>query len=375
MIDSSIEAFYNLLKDGFHNCEFNGDCQFYVNGKEKIPFVVSVSNNTISYAIKKCEDPLSVISVPEDLFHSIIKHPHIWDVRNPEVISRIGVEGNVEFALFLGNLARTPSAACEKIFIEAEEKASNLNYVINEIERISQPEKSIIMNRLNYGCPFIITNYLERCGGWSWDIDIIYDRFSHLTIDMLDDRTKEFRTLGSLIKDMTNKKSVYAYGIPVPPQMWPYFMIEYFPEGAFNSPQLWMGTKTGASGNEPCTRLHRDTSHGFLGQIIGRKRIILYSPDQAEFVYPVKSYNVYQSCHVKPWDPDYEKFPLFRKADFIEFVLHPGELLVLPAGWFHEVYCLESAMSIGMFMNIEYWEKQILNSIKPDSSMTSKSTK
>ena len=32
------------------------------------------------------------------------------------------------------------------------------------------------------------------------------------------------------------------------------------------------------------------------------------------------------------------------------------EMLVIPAGWFHEVYCEGTVMSVGTFMNWGYWK-------------------
>lgn len=36
-------------------------------------------------------------------------------------------------------------------------------------------------------------------------------------------------------------------------------------------------------------------------------------------------------------DPDYERFPLFRGAKRLQCVLRPGDVLFMPAFWWHEV--------------------------------------
>lgn len=55
----------------------------------------------------------------------------------------------------------------------------------------------------------------------------------------------------------------------------------------------------------PTSSLHRDPLTGFLFQVMGRKRLDLYSADQADLLYPMKAYNLYQPCWFKPEAPDY----------------------------------------------------------------------
>ncbi|CAK0893360.1 unnamed protein product [Prorocentrum cordatum] len=52
-----------------------------------------------------------------------------------------------------------------------------------------------------------------------------------------------------------------------------------------------------------------------------------------------------------PTDEILERFPLLREAlpDRLEAELQPGELLFLPAGWFHQVH------SFGEHMSVNFW--------------------
>ncbi len=103
----------------------------------------------------------------------------------------------------------------------------------------------------------------------------------------------------------------------------------------------------GSGPNQVSTLLHRDSGDAFLGQIIGRKRFKLYAPNQTPYMYVYKSYNRDQPCWVDPWAPDLERFPLFKHASAVEFTLMPGELLVIPRGWYHTVLALETTLSVG----------------------------
>ena len=139
----------------------------------------------------------------------------------------------------------------------------------------------------------------------------------------------------------------YTEGSRLPDEMWENFGSMYFDREDFVPPQLWLGS---VPTDVPATPLHRDPLTGFLFQVMGRKRLDLYSADQADLLYPYKSYNTYQKCWFQPDQPDYEKYPKARQAKCISVELHPGELLVQPAGWFHQVYALDSpTMSVSYF--------------------------
>jgi hypothetical protein len=46
-----------------------------------------------------------------------------------------------------------------------------------------------------------------------------------------------------------------------------------------------------------------------------------------------------------PEAPDYEAFPLARQAAIAEVVVHPGDMLYVPAGWYHQVRALSFSLS------------------------------
>jgi len=98
-------------------------------------------------------------------------------------------------------------------------------------------------------------------------------------------------------------------------------------------PRIFIGPK-GA-----ITPLHCDIweTHAWLAQLIGRKRWLLFSPDQRRFLYDYK---------VQPGDADLEKFPLFREARPLECTIGPGDVIFVPGGWAHEVVSLDATISI-----------------------------
>jgi histone arginine demethylase JMJD6 len=87
------------------------------------------------------------------------------------------------------------------------------------------------------------------------------------------------------------------------------------------------------------TPLHLDIwgTHAWLGQLVGRKRWILFPPDQRELLY---------DCAVSVLNPDLERFPRFAQTAPVECTIGPGDLVFVPGGWAHEVVSLEASISI-----------------------------
>ena len=87
------------------------------------------------------------------------------------------------------------------------------------------------------------------------------------------------------------------------------------------------------------TRLHVDLlqTHAYLGQLVGRKKCVFFSPDDTPYLY---------GGQVDPWNPDLEKYPLYAKATPYEVILHPGELAFFPRHWWHQVLALDNSITV-----------------------------
>ena len=89
------------------------------------------------------------------------------------------------------------------------------------------------------------------------------------------------------------------------------------------------------------TPLHIDPwlLHAWFAAISGRKRFILYTPESLRHVCDGTGF-------LNPRNPDTERFPDSSKAHSIECVLHPGEMMFLPAHWPHDVESLDHCTSL-----------------------------
>ncbi|MBZ5659097.1 MAG: cupin-like domain-containing protein [Acidobacteriia bacterium] len=124
----------------------------------------------------------------------------------------------------------------------------------------------------------------------------------------------------------------------------PTFVEDWLPllppglRGALNTTKFFSaGFMIGPKGAQ--IGLHYDflQSHAYLAQIIGKKRCLLFSPEDSVALYGGK---------VNPDVPDFKEFPLFRNVTAYQCTLEPGELLFMPCGWWHHVVSLEKSVTV-----------------------------
>lgn len=118
------------------------------------------------------------------------------------------------------------------------------------------------------------------------------------------------------------------------------------PAYAYVGAQVWAGRRS----EGPLTRLHCDTLTSLLAHLQGRKRVLLYSPRMRDKLYPVDSFNSFQPCRVDSRRPNLAAYPCFAEAQATYVELLPGDLLVIPTGWFHYVWADEPVASVSRFV-------------------------
>ena len=92
---------------------------------------------------------------------------------------------------------------------------------------------------------------------------------------------------------------------------------------------------------------HFDVMDNLLAQVTGRKRVVLWPPEQDENLY-VDGSSSRVEC-VDRWND--EEYPLFRRAvqHRTECELAPGEVLYIPALWFHNVTSIGFSVAVNVF--------------------------
>ena len=112
-------------------------------------------------------------------------------------------------------------------------------------------------------------------------------------------------------------------------------------------PALWIGPAGSV------TTLHFDSTHNLFVQISGAKKVILIPPGQSGFLYyPCRDFGL--NLHFSPVDaerPDPERHPRFARATPREIIVRPGEMLFIPATWWHYLRALEPSISLNFWWN------------------------
>jgi hypothetical protein len=109
--------------------------------------------------------------------------------------------------------------------------------------------------------------------------------------------------------------------------------------GKMGPPRFWLGPA------RTVTPLHCDYDDNIFAQIWGRKRIFLAPPHHDEFLYTTEANPVLFGSPFDPEAPDFEAYPLARQAAIVEVVVEPGDMLYVPAGWYHQVRALTFSLS------------------------------
>lgn len=90
---------------------------------------------------------------------------------------------------------------------------------------------------------------------------------------------------------------------------------------------------------------HYDVMDNLLAQVTGRKRVVLFSPKDALHLYLTGDKSEVLDIDT----PDLQCYPEFVKACRFECVLEPGDLLFIPALWFHNTMALEFGVGVNVF--------------------------
>lgn len=82
-----------------------------------------------------------------------------------------------------------------------------------------------------------------------------------------------------------------------------------------------------------------------LIQVVGKKRVVLFPPSDAPNLYLAGDKSLIMDID----SPDLSLFPKFSQATRYEALLEGGEVLYIPALWFHNVTALEFGVAVNVF--------------------------
>ncbi|MEO8149014.1 MAG: cupin-like domain-containing protein [Bacteroidia bacterium] len=95
--------------------------------------------------------------------------------------------------------------------------------------------------------------------------------------------------------------------------------------------------------------------HTQITQLYGQKEFFLYPPEQAPYMYPREDKPKISSVR-NIFNPDYEKFPLFKNAKPVSVMVNEGETVFFPTKWWHITKMHSANISYGtVHLNANNW--------------------
>ena len=222
--------------------------------------------------------------------------------------------------------------------------------VITCVPRLGPLDAAAFRARAEQGLPFLITGVVGRWPLCALTPQTLRERFSHLQVRArVGDYINTAFAPDRAMQDMSMLEYlelVEGGRHALPPYLgnlelrelngmchWPAWFDKMGP------PRFWIGP----SGT--VTPLHCDYDDNIFAQIWGSKRIFLSPPHHEEFLYTKEANAILFGSPVDPEVPDFDKFPLARQALMIECIVNPGDMLYVPAGWYHQVRALTFSLS------------------------------
>lgn len=209
--------------------------------------------------------------------------------------------------------------------------------------------------------PVILTCGTEGWGSSRWSPAWFQERFADKIVHVDDEPCRLGDFLDEVLASSPERPARYLRNIDLPtafPELMPYvtppfpyalpdrlrspLFPRHFPQkGHFLD--LFIG---GPAAGFPY--IHYDIHHllSYITQIYGEKEFYLFPPQQGVFLYPNPEIPD-ESLIDNPLDPDYDRFPLYRQAEPLRFVLHPGETLFMPCGWWHTTRMSSVSITLG----------------------------
>ena len=221
---------------------------------------------------------------------------------------------------------------------------------ITEVPRLGMQGAAAFRARAALGLPFLMRGLVRRWPLSKLEPGVLREQFSHVPVrarvgDYINTAFAPDRAMQDM--SMLDYLDLVAQGAhDLPPYLgnlelrelnslchWPAYFDKIGP------PRYWLGPAG------TVTPLHCDYDDNLFAQIWGSKRIILSPPHHDEFLYPREANAILFGSPFDPEAPDYERFPLARQATMIECLVEAGDMLYVPAGWYHQVRSLAFSLS------------------------------
>lgn len=208
--------------------------------------------------------------------------------------------------------------------------------------------------------PMLPVVFTDLMAAWpareKWTIEHFKSKYGHLQVPvvsnnyskpgkgyMTPDRVISFREYLEIIESGPTDLRIFLWNIfREAPELRHDFSIPKIMDGFVDElPFMFFG----GEGSKVALHYDIDMSHVFLNQIHGRKRVLLFAPEQSRHLY---HHPFTVASYVDLNRPDYQKYPALAHAKGYEVVLQPGETLFMPSGYWHYIEYTDGGYSISL---------------------------
>lgn len=206
-----------------------------------------------------------------------------------------------------------------------------------------KPRKPLVIKNLYKGQPL-----LEK-----WTFDFFKETMGHHEIGLFDSaeqytgqsfkyppiKMKFAEYIDLILKGPTSLRIFLFNPFKLKPDLKKDFHMPDITDKMINLSFMFFG------GQSSVTRIHydMDMSHVFLTHLAGRKRVVLFPPDESELLYKLP-FTVHSPIDID--HPDYESYPALNYVRGHECIIQNGETLFIPSGWWHHIEYLDAGFSV-----------------------------
>ena len=231
-----------------------------------------------------------------------------------------------------------------------------------EIQRIAPPSLAIFKREYQAPRrPVILTGLMEDWPARRWTLDSLRTRFGDRQVTAV--RTEGGKVVSSArdgipyesirfgdyldmleAPEMPDRYMIFPVSDILPELIHEFVLPEYCRDAPWFRARFWLSAKGIRS------PLHRDPPDNLFAQIFGRKRFVLFSPDDTRNLYPHRIWSgLPDFSRVDIERPDLAEFPRFPRAAPVTCEVGEGEVLYLPRYWWHQVTSLSRSASVNLW--------------------------
>ena len=262
----------------------------------------------------------------------ILQDPMYFEPRNDFFLRNVRVSGALNLAHHFAHLLRRPGDYALQLLGHVHAYPQ----IPSAILETDQWDLPLLLRCVTTSQPIVF----RKIFNWpiqSWSLDELDAKIGTMPVRFNPVAQRE-ETLADLTQRLRleDDARVYISGFVLPMEVRQYFTFPDELESLTTGSQMWLGR---SRSGRLLTKLHADIFTSLLTQVWGKKKVRLYPPQHHRYVYPILAFGGSQPCMVDPLNPDLERHPEFVKAQCFEVEIEPGDMLVMPSGWFH---CVEA---------------------------------